>query len=230
MAKSRIDKNPKIFKAKNLVGTIFGRLRVVEFYGRIDSKNFWVCICECGKKKISWGPHLLSGDIKSCGCLSRQVSRENFLIHGESNKTKTKEYESWMAMKARCYHVNNISYKNYGGRGIRVCRRWLQGAKGKHPFLCFLHDMGRRPTNNHSLDRKNNKKGYSPENCRWATKAEQMYNTSRTIIIKIDGEALPLCIALKKYNISATAYYLRRRKGWSIPKTFKTPPRSGNFR
>lgn len=92
-----------------------------------------------------------------------------FAGHGKSG---TPEHRSWKAMHTRCYNKNNPAYKSYGGRGIKVCDRW----RGVMGFSNFYSDMGKRPSLNHSIDRINNDGGYEPDNCRWATKSEQMIN------------------------------------------------------
>lgn len=92
--------------------------------------------------------------------------------HGESHSYRTTEYNSWTSMKMRCLQPSHDSYPRYGGRGITVCARWIGS------FENFLADMGRKPTAEHSLDRINGKGNYEPDNCRWATKAEQAANTA----------------------------------------------------
>lgn len=104
------------------------------------------------------------------------------LIHGEAGKGKTTEYRTWNAMWNRCTNPRNRNWKNYGGRGIKVCDRWSD-------YSTFLVDMGRKPTATHTLDRKDNDGNYEPGNCRWATPVEQQTNTRRpSVFITIDGE------------------------------------------
>ena len=104
----------------------------------------------------------------------RRPFKHKRIDHGLSN---TPEYAIWRGMRMRCYNKNNDDYANYGGKGIRVCDRWHLGEAGIHPFVCFLSDLGRRPSTKHSLDRFPNEEGhYEPSNVRWANPKEQAWN------------------------------------------------------
>jgi len=152
----------------NIVNNKFGRLTVLKqiSYYRI------ICLCECGKNTNVTYSHLLRGNTKSCGCLHIERIKEANTIHGESVPI-TKEYEAHSGMMQRCYNSKKKQYKNYGGRGIMVCKRW-------HNYNNFLTDMGRAPSKYHSIDRINNDGNYTPKNCRWATQSEQNRNKSNT--------------------------------------------------
>lgn len=160
----------------NLVGQKFGRLTVLKEAGRnkyLDVK--WLSICVCGNEKISLGYQLTSGNTKSCGCLHLEQAR----IQGKILGLKTthgmygsREYRSWCALKQRCSNPKTENYKNYGGRGIRFCKRW-------ETFENFYADMGKRPENT-SIDRIDNDGNYEPGNCKWSTIIEQNNNTSKT--------------------------------------------------
>lgn len=108
-------------------------------------------------------------------------------FHG---KRDSAEYNNWSAMKSRCYNKNFTHYSYYGGRGIKVCDRWL------HSFNNFLEDMGEKPGKNYTIDRIDNDSDYSPDNCRWATKKEQ----SRNSRLRKDNTSGHRGVSLNKYN------------------------------
>ena len=142
----------------------FGRLVVQQ---RIVGK--WRCLCDCGNVKDARGCDLQSGQIRSCGCLHREVCGNLHRSHGHSvNWEHTPTYHSWHAMKQRCLNPNSTHYNRYGGRGITVCNRWKY-------FLNFLHDMGERPEGK-ELSRIDEAQGYEPGNVVWETHLE---NTQR---------------------------------------------------
>ena len=157
---------------KDITGQKFGRLIVIGFSG-IDKygKAQWKCKCACGKEVIAQSYLLRSGTTSSCGCLRREVTAKKNYKHGHTtNGVFSTEYHSWNDMKTRCYNKHRHNYKYYGGRGIKVCKRW------RDSFSDFLQDMGRKPSPKHSIDRINNDGNYEPGNCRWATHSQQMRN------------------------------------------------------
>lgn len=154
------------------VGDRFGRLVVVEENLRIGDAAASRALCDCGTlKKVNNGS-LRKGVSRSCGCLSREVAAQRNRRHGATvGGSQTPEYRSYKSMRERCLNPNHRYYKNYGGRGITICPRWLEG------FENFLADMGRRPSPAHTLDRKENDRPYSPDNCRWLLRKDQNRNT-----------------------------------------------------
>lgn len=130
----------------------------------------------------------------------------------------TPEYIAWSHMRARCLNPNHRQYKDYGGRGIAICEPW-------EAFEAFLADMGKRPTAGHSLDRRENDKGYSPENCRWATKQEQNRNHRGNHVLTFNGESKCIQDWADATGIRHTAIRVRLQRGWTVEKALTTPAR-----
>lgn len=147
-------------------GKKFGRLSVIKLSKRkAGVELMWLCLCDCGKKTTVRGTALRAGKTVSCGCYHAERRIEVKTTHGMSG---TKIYAIWNAMLYRCNSKKYREYHLYGGRGIRVCKRWLK-------FTNFYADMGDRPKGK-TLDRINNNKNYSKQNCRWATPKQQANN------------------------------------------------------
>lgn len=182
----------------DLKGKKMGRLTPIQEAGSTkDKKIKWLCLCDCGNTVVVIGKELKSGGTKSCGCLRREVCKLNaVIIHGDAVGGKiTPEYLAWINMKCRCYDENDDSYKNYGERGIIVCDRWLNSYKN------FLEDMGRRPSNLHSLERKDNDGIYEPSNCKWATQGVQSRNRRTNVWLEHDGQRMILLDWAHKWGI-----------------------------
>lgn len=134
--------------------------------------------------------------------------------HGLNN---TSEYRTWCSIKQRCYNKNNIHYKNYGGRGIIMCDEW------KNSPEIFFKDMGLKPTLKHTIERRDNNKGYFKDNCYWATRKEQQNNRRANVILLYKGMNKNLTEWCKILNLSYKMIEARIRRNWTVEKAFETP-------
>lgn len=205
------------YKFKNLVGRQFSRLTVISIWAQNKTKmSLWLCLCDCGKWNVTASNNLLNGHSRSCGCLSIDVTRSRSITHGESYSSGiTPEYRAYIGAKSRCTNPNNVSYSRYGGRGIKFLFT---------SFDEFMNEVGRRPTDDHSLDRFPEQDGnYEIGNIRWATPTEQSRNTRRNHKITINGEAKCIAEWCKEFGINGSTVHQRIRKGWSEIEALTVP-------
>ena len=171
-------------KLIDLTGKRYGKLIVLDIYKNKNQRTKWVCLCECGNEKIILGDSLKSGKTRSCGCLRFNVGKTN-KKHG---KTNTRLFTIWNDMKQRCSNPKQPSYKNYGGRDIKVCNEWLNNFQNFYNWA-----ISNGYNENLSIDRIDVNGDYEPSNCRWATSRKQGNNKRTNRIVFYKG---------KKYTIS----------------------------
>lgn len=195
-------------KDKDMIGKRFGRLVVIEksepinIYNR-KSHSYWKCICDCGNEKLVRIDHLIRGHVKSCGCLGR----ESKIKHGMIN---TKLYKVWDGIKSRCNNPNSKAYKNYGGRGIKICESW-------NDFMTFHKwSIESGYEEGLTLDRIDVNGNYEPSNCRWVTRKKQARNTRKTIYATINNKTMDLCSWADEIGENREKLYRRVHKlGWT---------------
>lgn len=183
------------------LGKRHGRLLVVELVKKPTpsrAKTAWRCVCDCGKERVVLGAQLRQGAITSCGC-----------THFSHKRSYAVEYSTWNAMRFRCLNPNCKQYPNYGGRGIKVCDRWLK-------FENFFADMGERPGKGYSIDRIDPNGDYEPGNVQWADAKEQ-YRNRRVSLPRMTERmdraiGLVLNSSIPSYSRAEVADLLRRLK------------------
>ena len=186
----------------NLQNRTFERLTAIEkVFDKTQYK--WKCLCSCGNIVIVVSNKLTSGHTKSCGCLAKEILLKRNTKH---NLVRTKEYKCWQKLKERCYNPNCKEYKNYGGRGINVCKEWINS------FQCFINDMGNKYSEKHSIDRINVNGNYCKENCRWATSKEQSNNRRNNVIFIYNGISKTQNQWAEFYNISSSTFINRIKR------------------
>lgn len=195
---------------KNLEGMTFNYLTVLEWVSKGVYK--WKCICICGKIYFGNGTQIETGIVKSCGCMAGKATSDRQITHGMSY---SEEYEIFKNIQQRCTNPKNPHYKNYGGRGIDICERWTNN------FHNFYQDMGKRPSALHSVERRENDLGYSPENCYWATKKEQSRNKRSSVFITFQNRTMILADWASELKVYDSTIRNRMKKGESFESIYK---------
>ena len=196
-------------KLIDLTGKRFGKLTVIERSKDKISPNgqiqpMWLCRCDCGNETIVKGRMLREGRSKSCGCFNIERTIERNTTHG---KRGTRLYRIWASIKTRYLNKNNRRYKDYGGRGIKVCDEWSGDFQAFYDWA-----MAHGYRDDLQIDRIDNDGNYCPENCRWATTVEQANNTRRNHVIEYDGQKKTLAEWSRERGISYNALKQRINK------------------
>jgi len=206
-------------KFRDLTGQSFGRLTAIVTVGKSrHGKYLWKCCCSnCGTRVVAISGDLTSGKTLSCGCLSRERVVERNSSHGLAG---TRTYRIWAMMIQRCTNPTMVnSWSNYGGRGIKVCERWL------HSFENFLKDMGHPPSSKHSIERINNNGDYEPENCCWATRKEQSNNKRSSVFITYQGKTQTVSQWAEELGVNHGMIRHRLKAGVPTEQALSLPPK-----
>ena len=207
-------------KIIDLTGQRFGRLVALalvpkEIKHDTTRQAFWLCQCDCGNKHISGSKSLRNGDTRSCGC----ITKERLTKHGGYG---TRLYGIFDKMKSRCNNINSKDYKNYGGRGIKVCDEWQDDTNGFINFYNWAINNGYQ--DNLSIDRINNDGNYEPDNCRWTDAVTQSNNRRTSKFITYNGETKTITQWSKSTGIGQTVIAQRLKRGWTIEETLTISP------
>lgn len=171
-----------------------------------------ICKCDCGKKKIIALGNLFR--TKSCGCLLKESTTSHSVTHGFSNDPI---YQVLKNMKARCYDKKSIGYNIYGGRGITICDKWLNN---RGSFYIWAYQNGYKK--GLTIERKDNNKGYSPDNCTFINRLRQANNTRNNRIIEYNGEKMSMADFCRKYDLNYSNFSQRTGiHGYSIEKAMQ---------
>ena len=210
----------------NLIGCQCYRLTVIDFaepyvnYSNGKKTKQWLCKCDCGKHCVVRQTSLTGGvKTKSCGCLTKERMRANKYTktHGQTN---SRLYDIWKGMRKRCYNINANNYKNYGGRGISICNEW----ESFEVFNEWASINGY--TDELTIERIDNNKDYSPDNCSFISLANQMANRRTTHFVCAWGETKPMSHWAKDSRCKVRREVLRDhlKAGWEVERAISTPP------
>ena len=206
------------------VGKKYGRITVEELYVA-DRKSRAKGRCDCGSAwEGPFGP-LVNGKTLSCGCLRDETTAARRLTHGQTRNGSTGsiEYRCYRAMIRRCTDTHMRDYPRYGGRGIKVCARWLES------FDNFLADMGAAPEDRQTVDRIDNDGDYSPDNCEWASRMTQSRHRSNTVYATIDGVTRPMTEWCDVLGVNEKTVRSRMAKGFDMVTALTMPRKRAEY-
>ncbi len=178
----------------------------------------WNCVCVCGKEQVVTGWNLKAGYSKSCGCKTSELIVNSITTHGMA---KTPLHSVWLGIKNRCTNKNSASYKNYGGRGIKVCDRWLSS------FENFYEDMSATYKTGLTIERKDVNKDYCKDNCIWIPRKEQSRNRTNTIWVNTSKGMMTVTEAAKEAGVSWFCMYNRHLRKCPIEKILAPANKAG---
>lgn len=201
----------------DLTSMTFGLLTVLRFkrirtFSDGSKRPVWECRCKCSNITEVIHNNLIRGGTKSCGCLKDNRSK---ITHGHSIGKMSRTYAAWSAMKYRCLARSCNAFPNYGGRGIKICDRWMR-------FENFLKDMGECPPHL-TLERIDNDDNYRPGNCEWREMAEQNRNRRDSVKLTVGGNTLNASVWCRTLGMAKSTLHNRLRRGWTSEKALTTP-------
>jgi len=209
------------YKNIDITGKKYNKLTAVRFSNTgNDGHHLWLFKCDCGKERIIRKGHVVHGNTKSCGCI-----RSNNINGKKHGMYKTRFYRVWRNMKTRCFNKKHEAYKNYGGRGIIVCDRWLKFENFRDDmyknYLKHINKYGEKQT---TIDRINNDKNYYLENCEWSTYKKQANNRRNNHILIFNKQALSMKQWAEKTGINKSTLRERiNRWNWSVEEALTIP-------
>lgn len=205
-------------KKIDITGNKYGRLTVIKENGKCGKNIKWLCKCDCGKEISVISYNLKNGHTRSCGCFQKESKSKSHSTHKCSN---SRLYRIWRHIKSRCLNKNVSCYKNYGGRGIKICSDW------EYSFESFRDwALSNGYKEELSIDRINVNGNYEPSNCRWANAKLQANNKTNNHIIKYKGERKTLSEWSSIIGINSLTIFKRIYDyGWTIKRAFETPVR-----
>lgn len=207
-------------RARDLRGRRFGRLEAIRYAGSDGRKSKWLCRCDCGTEREFVASELAKGRTNSCGCLRRELASDRHRTHG---MTSHPAFAVWRSMIDRCTLPTHQAWKNYGARGITVCVEW------RDSFEAFWRDMGPTYQRGLTLDRRDNSKGYSPENCAWRTVKDQARNKRTNRTISTPWGEMTVAEAAERSGVGVTTLLYRLSRDVPGPSLFAKPDVRNRF-
>lgn len=205
---------------KDLTGQKFGELTAIKYAYSKNNSRYWLCLCTCGKEKIARTADLIAGKTKSCGCLQFKTRQNTGLQSKKHGMTNSRIYNIWRRMRYRCYSNRDEHYKNYGQRGVAVCKEWLNDFSN---FYNWAISNGYK--DNLTIDRIDVNGNYEPLNCRWVDMKVQSNNKRNNHYISFNNEIHTISQWADLHNIRETTLCERLKRGWSMEEALTTPTR-----
>ena len=194
------------WELNNLNGIKFGRWSVIRELHRCSSGSNWLCVCDCGATREVAGKSLRNGSSRSCGCLQKELISSRNMVHGHYH---TKIYGVWSLAKDRCNNPKCKHFKDYGGRGIKMCNEWSDNFE-----KFYIWSLGNGYSENLTIDRKDNNGNYEPGNCRWITMTDQQSNKRNNVFLTSNNKTQTVAAWSRETGVKITTLHYRIKHGW----------------